>query len=175
MEIKDKISFALESFKNIQELIKFIEQKSGAVLVIIGIEFTAYIEFLKDLKLINSLCDLEVLSFLTFIISLITGILLIYIVYLSIFKVLKPRLAKNYSENEFSIFYFEHIGKLGKIKFEKEYEDLTNNTVLKKINEQQFEVSKILEKKTKYLSLSFDYLFVSILCLSLFILLTLIN
>ncbi len=175
MDIKDKINFALESYRNIQELIKFSDQKSGAILVVIGFELTIFTEFIKNLEFISSLYNLDIISFLTFITSIITGVTLIYVVYLLIFKVLKPRLAKNYSENEFSIFYFEHISKLGKIELEKKYESLTNEFALKKINDQQFEISKTLQEKTKFISQSFYLLFISILFLCVFILLTTIN
>jgi len=43
----DKTTFAFESFKNIQDLIKFADQKSSAVLVVAGLTFTGYIQFLN--------------------------------------------------------------------------------------------------------------------------------
>lgn len=45
----DKTTFAFESFKNIQDLIKFVDQKSSAVLVVTGLIFTGYIQFLQGL------------------------------------------------------------------------------------------------------------------------------
>ncbi|ESS66027.1 hypothetical protein MGMO_216c00020 [Methyloglobulus morosus KoM1] len=45
----EKQNFALESIKNIQELIRFIDQKSGAVLLVSGLIMTAFLEFSKEL------------------------------------------------------------------------------------------------------------------------------
>jgi hypothetical protein len=45
----DRITYALESFKNIQDLIKFTDQKSSAVLVVIGLVFTAFVQYIEKL------------------------------------------------------------------------------------------------------------------------------
>lgn len=165
----EKVDFALESFKNVQELIRFIDQKSGAVLVIAGLAFTSYIEFAKELKLvpINEVCFLGALCFLS---GLAAFFCLIGVTWISIFRVLKPRLAKNYSEDEHSLFYFEHLSKLGKENTLKEYQNLNPTSMIKYIVDQQYEVSRILEKKTEYLGKSFNFLFVSIISLAIFIL-----
>lgn len=162
----EKTEFALESFKNTQELIKFVEQKSGAVLIITGLIFTGYIEFLKDLEFSSSY---NFFSIVTFVFSIITALSLIIVVYISIFKVLKPRFAKNYQENEFSLLYYKHVCKIGKDEIYDKYKDLTDKKVLKDIISQKFEISKILEEKTNKLGVSFNYLFVSIFSLIVFI------
>jgi len=41
----DKINFSLESYKNIQELIKFTDQKAGVLLVISGIVLSTFLQF----------------------------------------------------------------------------------------------------------------------------------
>lgn len=164
----EKIEYALESFKNIQDLIKFIDQKSGAVLVIAGLIFTGYVEFIKDLKLVES-NPYSLIEIVTFVSSLLTLITLIVVIYISIFKVLKPRLAVNYKEDEASLFYFEHLEKMGKTEIINNYESLDDSKKLTYIIEQQFEVSKILKQKTKFLSISFNWLFASVLFLIIFI------
>ena len=45
----NKPEYALESFKNIQDLIKFADQKAGALLVVIGLVFTAFVQYLEKL------------------------------------------------------------------------------------------------------------------------------
>ncbi len=164
-----KLEFALESFKNIQELIRFIDQKSGAVLVIAGLAFSGYIEFVKGLKLV-SIDKVGFLNVICFLSSLATIVCLIIVIWISIFKVLKPRLAKNYTNDEHSLFYFEHLSKLGKQGATSEFENLTKTLMLKQIIDQQFEVSQIMEKKTKYLGISFNILFASVILLMIFIL-----
>lgn len=164
----NKTEYALESFKNIQNLIKFIDQKSGAVLVIAGLIFTGYIEFLKDIELTipKSATFFEIV---TFIAILVTAISLIIVIYISIFKVLKPRLAKNYKKDEFSLFYFEHLSALGKEDVSIQYQTLDDQGMLKHIIDQQHEVSEILKRKTSELGKSFNYLFISIFSLIIFI------
>lgn len=165
----DKIQFSLESFRNIQELIRFIDQKAGAVFVIAGLIFTGFFDFSKELSFID-IKNWTFLSLATFITGTSTVILLICVFYISIFKVLKPSLAKNYSLKEYSLFYYEHLVSLGKENIEKKYGDLTKTDMLKYINDQQFEVSKILNKKTKSLATSFVLLFVAIISFGFFIL-----
>jgi hypothetical protein len=92
----------------------------------------------------------------------------VLVIWISIYKVLKPRLAKNYSESEHSLYYFEHLSKLGKESTLTEYGNLNEELMLKQIVDQQFEVSQIMEKKTKNLGISFNFLFASILSVIIF-------
>ena len=163
-----KIEFALESFKNIQELIRFIDQKSGAVLVIAGLAFTAYVEFVKNLNF-TPLNEASFIGVICFISSLATVLNLLIVAWISIFQVLKPRLAKNYSKDEHSLFYFEHLSKLGKDGVKTDFESLSESKMLENILDQQFEVSRIMEQKTEYLGRSFNFLFASIISLVIFI------
>ncbi|GAB5424210.1 MAG: hypothetical protein Crog4KO_13570 [Crocinitomicaceae bacterium] len=164
-----KEEFALESFKNIQELIRFIDQKSGAVLVIAGLAFTGYIEFVDELQFVP-IDEAGFLGVTCFLSGLCTVLCLIAVIWISIFKVLKPRLAKNYSAGEHSLFYFEHLSKLGKASTLAEYGSLTDDKMLKQLIDQQFEISQIMEKKTENLGLSFNFLFASIIALVVFVL-----
>lgn len=163
----NKHDFALESFKNIQDLIKFIDQKAGAILVISGLIFTGYIEFLKGLEM-SSLESTSFIGLMTFLSSLVTVLSLILVLYLSVFKVLKTRLAKNYSNEEYSLFYFEHLVKLGKSKIEEDYKILDEPKMLKYLIDQQYEISVILEKKTKNFRITLNILFISIISLVIF-------
>ena len=164
----DKITYALESFKNIQDLIKYIDQKSGAVLVVTGLIFAGYIEFLNDLTFTVS-NKTSFLGILTFFSSLLTLLSITMVVYISIFKVLKPRKAKDYHKKELSLFYYEHIFKLGKENVLIQYENLDKKNRLKNIVDQQHEVSNILNQKTIELAKSFNWLFLAFLSVMVFI------
>lgn len=165
----EKENFAIESFKNIQELIRFIDQKSAAVLVIAGLSFTGFIEFAKNLSFVP-MKEADFFGIVCFLSGSITVISLIAVLWVSIFRVLKPRLAKNYKQDEHSLFYFEHLSQLGKEQTLVEYQNLNSDLILKNIIDQKFEVSKIMEQKTGFLSISFNFLFASIISLIVFIL-----
>jgi hypothetical protein len=163
----EKYEFALESFKNIQDLMKFTDQKSGAVLLVSGFILTIFLEFSKELIFV------EYISFygcMTLIFGVITISLITYVIYLSIFKVVIPRLAKNYSDDEFLLFYFEHLATMGKLKIKENFQNLDKEKILEHVLDQTFEVSKILEIKTVELKNSMKYLFFSILSLLAFVL-----
>lgn len=165
----NKTDYSLESFKNIQDLIKFADQKAGAVIVVVGLVFTAFAQYLE--KLTFSIDSITLVGALTFITGGATVVCIIAVLYLSIFKILKPRFAKNYNEGEISTFYFEHISKIGK-DLHKRYENLNDAEMLKDIIDQQVEVSNILNEKNKNLAKSFVWLFYSVLILIVFISLT---
>ena len=165
----DKINYALESFKNIQDLIKFADQKAGAVLIVVGLIFTAFVQYLE--KLTFSLDTLTTLGALTFLSGFTTIFCLTMVLYYSVFKILKPRFAKNYKDSELSTFYFEHINVESKELHEK-YETIKVEKMLKDIIDQQIEVSNILNEKNKYLSKSFVWLFMSLFASFIFILIS---
>lgn len=49
----DKLEFTFESLKNLQDIIKFTDQKSGGVLVLTGIMITTFIDATKDFCIIT--------------------------------------------------------------------------------------------------------------------------
>ena len=165
----DKINYALESFKNIQDLIKFADQKAGAILVVIGLIFTAFVQYLGNLTF--SLTNPTFIGVLTFIAGIGTIVSLSFVIYYSIFKILKPRFAKNYQEGELSTFYFEHISKDSK-NIHTKFETITEAIMLKDILDQKIEVSNILNEKNQNLSISFVWLFFSLITSMTFILLS---
>jgi hypothetical protein len=156
----NKPEYALESFKNIQDLIKFADQKAGALLVVIGLVFTAFVQYLE--KLTFSTDSITVIGTLTFLTGTATIIAIIAVLYLTVFKILKPRFAVNYQEGENSTFYFEHISKVGD-ELHKMYSSIDDGQMLKDILDQQVEVSNILNEKNKNLAKSFNWLFLSVL------------
>ena len=165
----NKLDYALESFKNIQDLIKFADQKAGAVMVVTGLVFTAFVQHLE--KLAFSIDPITFFGFITFLTGSATVVGIITVLYFSIFKILKPRFAQNYQDGEFSTFYFEHISKVSK-DLHRRYENINDAEMLKDIIDQQIEVSNILNEKNRNLAKSFAWLFFSVLTLIVFIILT---
>lgn len=163
----EKHDFALESFKNIQELIRFIDQKSGAVLLVSGLILTAFLEYSKELGFDYK--NISYTGFFTFLFGMTTIFLLVYVIYLSIFKILRPRLAKYYPDSE-SLIYFEHLAAMDRTVIPERFNNLTDDIILKNITDQIFEISKILTSKTNELHNSMNYLFYSIPSLLAFIL-----
>jgi hypothetical protein len=163
----EKENFALESFKNIQELIRFVDQKSGAVLLVSGLIMTAFLEFSKNL--IFNFESITSTGAFTFLFGVSTVLLLIYVIYLSIFKILRPRLAKFYSDGD-SLFYFGHLAHMDRNNILENFKNLDDATILKNLSEQIFEVSRILDAKSNELHNSMNYLYLSLLSLLAFIL-----
>lgn len=163
----DKINYALESFKNIQDLIKFADQKAGAVLIIVGLIFTSFVQYMKGLTF--SLESITVLGTLAFLSGVASIFCLTMVLYYSIFKILKPRFAKSYKNGELSTFYFAHINIESK-ELHEIYNSLKDEKMLKDIIDQQIEVSNILNEKNSFLSKSFIWLFISLFTSLIFIL-----
>jgi hypothetical protein len=170
----DKATFALEDFKNIQELIRFIDQKAGAVLVIYGFLITAFIEFAKNLIFINpfSLSTSKAITFsiITFLSGAILILILIYQIYYILFKIIEPKVASNYCKGEQCLYYFEHISNMKKSKFMDDIMQLSEDEMLQELSGQVFEVSKIMSKKREDFCKVIRFLYVSIIILLVFIL-----
>jgi hypothetical protein len=167
----DKITYSIESYKNIQELIKFADQKSGAVLVVTGIIFTGYVQYLDGLLYVG-LSNATLLGSITFVSSIATLISLVTVVYITIFGVLKPRKSKHYEKEEVSLLYYDHIVQTGKIELLSKYQQIDEATMLKNVVDQQYEVANILNQKTNALIKSFNYLFISAISVMTFIILS---
>lgn len=164
----EKIDYALESFKNIQDLIKFADQKAGAVLVVTGLIFTGYVQYLERLTLSHNE-NLSSLEVVTFGASTMTLLSLFVVIFYTIFEVLKPRTAKYYNEEESSIFYYEHIFKKGKVEVLAKYDVTDEHQMLKDLVDQQHEIAGILTQKNNALSTAFIWLFISLVSVTLFI------
>lgn len=145
--------FGLENFKNIQEIIKFTDQKAGFLLVVYGFVLTAFIEASKDLVFcnpVNCASRIEaVQSIFTFIVGFILIIAIAYQFYILIFRILKPRSANHYKNNELSLFYFGHICKMEPVEFSDKFDNLNDESIKVEIKKQIYEVSKIAAMKTK--------------------------
>ncbi|MEK6495217.1 hypothetical protein [Myroides odoratimimus] len=165
----EKITYTLESFKNIQDLIKFADQKAGAILIIVGLIFNSIVKCFENQTI--AIDNLSCLSFATFIFGLISIVILFIILYFTIFEILRPRFATNYESDSCSTFYFEHIA-VNTEKLKEKYSDIKEDDMLKDILDQKIEIAKILTKKNKNLKKSFSWLFVLVVTSIIFILLS---
>jgi hypothetical protein len=161
-----KIEHQRFSFLNIQELIRFTDQKVAAILVIVGLLITAFMTVLQHFPVFFSTLNSDYALIYFAGIIFITDVIIIF--YLSIFNVLKPNLAKHYSKNEFSTLYYEHIAASQKEDLWKSVEDLDARKQLIEISDQIFEISKILLKKIKNTSVIIVLLFFAIILLGIF-------
>lgn len=169
----DKDELMLYNHTNIQELIRFIDQKAGALLVIYGFIFTATIEFAKDLKFIDPFLLKNgwdtFQSILLFANGLFLLAILIYQVYFILFEVIKPRHAENYTQDEVSVLYFKHISKGSKEEFVSKYENISDSDIKIEMLKQIYEISRIMSQKSENFNSILKYLFGTLFSLLLFI------
>ncbi|OOE01326.1 hypothetical protein BO219_11480 [Anoxybacillus kestanbolensis] len=171
--VLNKYELAQYNHSNIQELIRFIDQKAGAILVIHGFILTAFIEFAKKLEFVNPFEEKNILlSLATFVCGVLTLSLLIYQIYVILFEIIKPKKAKHYTQEESSVLYFEHISKLSKSDFITLYHSLPDDRVHEELLAQVYECSCIMSSKSEKLNHVIKYLFVTLMFLLVFIFLT---
>jgi hypothetical protein len=169
----DKDELLIHNHTNIQELIRFIDQKAGALLVIYGFILTVSVELAKDLVFIDPL-KLKtvwdtVQSILLFAVGFSLLALLIYQVYFVLFEIIKPRMAKKYTQEEFSVLYFDHISQKNKDEFVNLYENISTVDIKKEMLIQIYEISCIMSQKSEKFNSILKFLFWTIFLLLLFI------
>jgi hypothetical protein len=170
----EKHQFALENFKNIQELIRFTDQKAGLILVIFGFMLTLFLNSTKGLSLVY-LCSIKstlgiVWSLSIFIVGLIFIIVSVFQIYFVLFKIIYPRSAHCYKKKEYSLFYFEHIAKLSRDQFRSGVKELPDNDngILDEILGQVYEVACIQKEKTDNLRIAIVLIYVAVIALLIF-------
>lgn len=164
----EREEYLLENFKNIQELIKFIDQKANFLMAVYAFMMTSFVAITKNLTFVSPSSTIEKLIF--FVGASFIG-WTIYQIYIIIFKIVRPRKAKNYNPNEASTFYFGHIKNMDRNDFLATVRD-ANLNVGNEISCQIFEVAKILNKKMDAISDVTGQLFGSIIILIIFTILT---
>jgi len=152
-----KNEFLINSFSNIQDLIKFFEQKANILLVIYGIVFTSFVTLTNSLRWVGITDEMTIIQNLKaiclFLLSVSIGVLLVVQLYILIFNVIKPNKARHYKNGSKSLFYYSHIAEMEKEDFLKEVLKKNEAEYDKEVAEQVYEVSKIAEKKESYYSL----------------------
>lgn len=162
----------LENFKNIQELIKFADQKASGLLVVYGFLITIYINFFEDTKFIE-LKEASIKNWLILVFGLGFCITMIVQIYYVVFKIIVPRKASNY-RNETNTFYYEHISKMEEIDF---IESIINEDIDSNINNvasQIYEISRILDTKYDNIRFCIELLILSVISLIAYVILLII-
>jgi len=126
-------------------MIRFADQKAGAVLVVYGFLITIYIEIGKNLVL--TLSNLTILGIFIFIIGLVSGLLILNEVMCLFVKVIRPRLANGYNANEKCIYYFEHVANCSRSEIVESIISIDEVKMVSEIATQIHENSKILVSK----------------------------
>lgn len=166
----NKDDYLKASFDNIQSLIQFTDQKVAAVLVVVTITTSIFITKVNNLSL--SLTNISILGIAIFITGFAFCILNTLILYIGLIKIIRPSFAKHYNGSDFSLFYFDHIAIVSKNKFIEEADLIDQSRINKELADQLFEVSKILSKKNRKCNKLINLLFLSIVILILYNLLT---
>ena len=164
----EKIAYLISSYNNTQNLIKFTDQKIGALLVVCGIEASIYFENSKNFVL--SCSNIGVWNWLMFIVGAVFVGLTVYVLYVGLIKVIRPRFAKHYSRDAYSIFYFEHIAVNDISVLRKSIDNISESIMIEEITGQIYEVSKIINNKNRNCAAIVKVLFASILLLSAYML-----
>lgn len=146
-----KLEFAIENFKNTQELIRFIDQKANILLAIFGVIFSVFLTQITDYKFTDSYSFFDFLAFVLIILIMILGIIEIIML---MCKVIIPRKANNYNNTYKSLFYYGHIVEMEKEDFITKSNDLDEKDMLAILLHQVYTVSKIAERKSKYYRIS---------------------
>ena len=168
-----KLEYTLANFKNVQDLIKYQDQKTAAILVIVSILISVFLEISKGLEIIEP--ERLLSTTLTFwnIGCFITGFvfiaLAVYIFYICIFQVLKPKFIKKYDDSKNSTFYFGHIADSKLNDFRARISTIKEEEMLNDVTGQLFEVSNILQNKASRCSKAMSYLFCCIVTLILYL------
>lgn len=168
-----KLDFALESFKNIQDLIRFIDQKAGALLVVYGLLITAFLEGVKGLTFVNPFAlgaKQVTFSIVTFLLGAFTVVHLAYSIWFVLNGIIKPRTCK--SEAARSVFYYEHICGMLRSDFITTCREMSDDELLTQVLDQVYEVAVIMHEKSDKLTTAIKNLLVSIGVLLTFLLMS---
>jgi hypothetical protein len=157
-----KIEYVKSCFDNVQQLIRFADQKVGAALVLAGIEITLFYNLSK--AALFALPELTFWTALSFMSGAVFIIAMAIVILLSILGVLRPRFAKTY-KGQFSLYYFEHVATNTKQRMYQSVRQLTPNRQLRELSDQLYETSRILHVKNMRCSTIMIVLLVSVLSL----------
>jgi len=168
----DKVLYAIENFKNMQELIRFADQKAGAIIVVYGFILSMAFETSKPLVFfVPDRTNVNALGVVTFVV----GAVLVYLIATQIFyifnSILKPRLAKNYNNSESCLYYFEHVAATDKAEVMSCFSNMDEKTMISDVASQIYEVSNTLNTKMLTVNNAINKLIHVFLCMFAFMLL----
>ena len=168
----NKIAFAVENYKVTQDLIKFIDQKAGALIVVYGVIFT----FLsKALGVLNIDKIIHAHNKVLAVISLFVGSMFIIFMFVQlyyiIFRIIKPRVRQDYQEAK-SLVFFGHIANTDINEYVSKFSNLTDEEMVNEVTTQLHRISIIIDKKSRNLGIAINYLYVSFVMLFLYMILS---
>lgn len=168
----NKIPYAIENFKNMQELIRFADQKAGAIIVIYGFILSMSYETSKSLVLsLPSKTNINMLGIVTFIVGATLILLILFQIYQILNNILKPRLANNYKHSDSCLYYFEHVAAQDKSEVMACFANMDESTMISDVASQIYEVSNTLTTKMKMVSNAINNLTYVISAMLIFMLL----
>jgi len=147
----DKVEFAIENFKNMQELIRLADQKAGAIVIVYGFIITATYESSKGLILIAPHAS-DAVGLLTFAAGFGLVLVILYQIQFILCCILKPKLASNYKRGDSCLYYFEHVAAQDKAEIMSCFVQLDEDAMLSDVASQIYEVSNTLTTKMKMVS-----------------------
>jgi len=142
----DKVEYAIENFKNMQELIRFADQKAGAIVVVYGFIVTATYESSKGLDLVAP-SSTNINGLLTFVVGFGLVSIILYQIHFILCSILRPKLAGDYKPGDSCLYYFEHVAAKNKAEILSCFAKLDDNTMLSDVGSQIYEVSNTLTTK----------------------------
>lgn len=163
----ENTEYLISSFNNIQELIKFTDQKIAGVLIVCGIQISIFYEVSNNLHI--KINNLSFCSCFMFFVGFIFIILILVIMYKSIINVLKPRFATSKTEEKYSLYYFEDIALKSKKDLFTNVNNLSPEKQIYEVSEQIYEIAVILNRKNRESRTIMNLLYGSIIILVLFI------
>lgn len=167
----EKHIYLLENFRNIQELIRFIDQKTNFILVIYGIIMGFFVNISKELELINPFnVYLGIKLGISISLFLLGNFILIeafYQIYIILFKILKPR-KLNQNRGDKCLFYYGDIAGMEKENFVEKIKNAEEEEKLIHLKHQIYEISKIMKKKNDALAIVIDRLYILILMILIY-------
>lgn len=179
MDNIDKCNLAVENLRNIQELIRFIDQKTNFLFIIFGFLITIFFEFSQNFVFCNPNIFNGVKCFLSWGILIFGGCFIfsiIYQFYIILFKVIFSRKANICKRKHESLFYSEHIASKNRFVFINDFKLASDKKILSSILSQTYEVAKIFNiknenycKATKILVLNICFLLIYTLLSRIFL------
>lgn len=169
MDIKNKIEFLSEIYRNSQNMTSFADSKANmslsiqSLLISIGLGASLIANTFKTL---NDLGD-ENLSFLFYL--LVTGFIITSIVgiFLSMNVYIARSPLESYEQKRNGLMYYGHISRYNTYnEYYLKIKDIDEDRILKEYTQQVFSISKIAKKKMSFVNKSIYFLIIN-LCLTL--------
>jgi hypothetical protein len=164
-DIRRRTEFALEAYRQTQEIIRFFDQKAAAGLLMLGLLFTAFVDLARDHDLSPGA---SLLPWVLLIVGALFVLALIVQAWILLALVISPRSARHYSADELSLLYFEHIAQVPRAQLPDRFADLDEPAILRTVLDQLHELSLIAKAKQDSIARCVRLFFASVALLGVF-------